>query len=322
MEQLEDLHILRIPMPDNPLGCTLVYLIAGPEGHTLIDTGWDWPNAYESLVDQMDQLGLDVKDVRQIVLTHMHPDHVGLANQIRQVSGAKVIAHQDDTPTVRNREMRAHPPFATHGIPRQVSDNSRFTPDRHPRHNWPELDELLGGGEVIRAGNLDLEVIWTPGHAAGHICLYDRTNKVLFSGDHVLPVITSHISLLWDSRPNRDPLGDYLTSLDKLKPLDVETVYPAHEYTFYDLQGRLAELDHHHEQRLLEMTTAIDGNWATAFDVAKKIVWAIGSFDMLEDSMKLLATGETLAHLEFLHLRGELTKKENSGVVFYGGTGC
>ncbi len=189
-------------------------------------------------------------------------------------------------------------------------------------HNFPEPDELLGGGEIIRAGNLELEVIWTPGHSTGHICLYDRKNKVLFSGDHVLPVITSHISLLWDSVPDRDPLGDYLSSLEKLKPLEVETVLPAHEYVFNNLQGRLEELDHHHEERLQEMRTAIDGHWSTAFDVAKKITWAIGSFDMLADSMKLLATGETLAHLEFLHKRGVLSKKKESGVIFYGGTEC
>ena len=91
-------------------------------------------------------------------------------------------------------------------------------------------------------------MIWTPGHAAEHICLHDAERRILFSGDHVLPKITSHVSLhTWEKR---DPLGDYLNSLNKVKDLPVDLILPGHETNFTNLPGRVAQLFKHHEARL------------------------------------------------------------------------
>lgn len=308
-------HELRVPIPDNPLGFLLSYVLVGRDGNTLIDTGWNVPEAYQSVVDQLRELGLRVEDVRQIILTHMHPDHSGLANQIRRASGAKVLAHKLEAPIYQKGKWGG--PLDAYGVPQEIRENTRFTQPSKNRHDWPEPDTFLEGGEVIDAGNTRLEVIWTPGHAPGHICLYDRKNRILFSGDHVLPITTPHVSIRFSRDEHLDPLGDYLSSLEKVKPLEVDVVLPAHEHIFNDLTARLKEIEFHHEERLQEMRNSAGAGWVSPFEVAKHVTWAIGPFHSLDNSYKVMAVAETLAHLEFMTRRGQMAKKDEAGIILY-----
>ena len=94
-------------------------------------------------------------------------------------------------------------------------------------------DLLLEDGEKPEVPGWDLTAIWTPGHSPGHLCFYESTNELMLSGDHVLPRITPNIP--FHPQAGANPLGDYLASLDKLEPYDVDEVLPAHEYRFDDL---------------------------------------------------------------------------------------
>ena len=106
----------------------------------------------------------------------------------------------------------------------------------------------MWGGEQLPIGRFEFEVWWTPGHSPGHICFLERGKKFILTGDHVLPTITPNISLHPQQQGN--PLGDYIASLKRLEDLDVDTVLPAHEYSFTDLRGRLREIEQHHDERL------------------------------------------------------------------------
>jgi len=167
-------------------------------------------------------------------------------------------------------------------------------------------DVLLEGGETFSTGNATLETIWTPGHTPGHVCFYDRENQMIFTGDHILPVITSNVSTRMAS--DDDPLGDYLDSIGKLRALDVTLVLPAHQHHFTDLSGRLAELDAHHEKRLGAVLAACAGPGVTGYIVASKVPWDVGTWDEMEPFLRRAALGETLSHLEYLRRRGEVRR--------------
>ena len=167
--------------------------------------------------------------------------------------------------------------------------------------------------------------MWTPGHSAGHICLYDQTHKVLLSGDHVLPRITPSIGL--HVRAASNPLADYLDSLRLIGRLEAELVLPGHGDPFEGLPERAAELIEHHQQRLDEVLGLLppegDGQTGmTAFDLARGMRWSSRrDWDDLSSFERRLAVTEALAHVELLHARGQVCKRFTEGIVWYSRAG-
>jgi glyoxylase-like metal-dependent hydrolase (beta-lactamase superfamily II) len=158
-------------------------------------------------------------------------------------------------------------------------------------------------------------VLWTPGHSPGHICFYERTQRVILTGDHVLPSITPNVGLHPQQLGN--PLGDYLASLKRLEPLEVDDVLPAHQHSFKDLRTRLRELAEHHYERLDEMLAIVGDGHASGYDVASAVVWTIGTFDSFSPWMRRAAISETLAHLEYAVQEGRLRQVREGNIVKY-----
>jgi len=179
-------------------------------------------------------------------------------------------------------------------------------------------DRTLYGGETISTGIYDLEVIWTPGHAMGHICLYEPKNKLLFSGDHILPSITSNISSHVQSGDN--PLGDYIQALHKLEHTSVSRVLPAHEEVFTDLQGRIKELVIHHDERKDEIRQTIVEKPVSAYEISSQITWntAGSTWDQLPPLHKRAAVMETVAHLECMRWEGRVRRITEGDSFLYG----
>src|SRR4030095_6023657 len=127
----------------------------------------------------------------------------------------------------------------------------------------------LDGGEEITCGKFAFRVIWTPGHSAGHICLYDQRKKVLLSGDPVLPHITRSVGMHVQTPSN--PLAYYLDSLRLIGKLEAELVLPGHGEPFNGLPERTAELLAHHQRRLdeiLAMLARVAGSPRTGYEIA------------------------------------------------------
>ncbi len=321
-EIVEGLYQLKTPMPEgNPLGFVLPYLFVGDGDCLLIDSGWDTPESFDALRRQLDGLGLGLRTIRRLAVTHVHPDHYGLAGHVRRESGAQLFMHERDRSFIRSRYLEPDALLKTmagwllaHGVPQdEMTDIQSSSMPLRAFVAIAEPDHLLHGGEVLEAGDFRLEVIWTPGHSPGHICFYERRRRLLLTGDHVLPTITPNVSFHPEAMGN--PLGDYLTSLRALEHLDVEKVLPAHEYAFADLRGRLREIEEHHQFRLSEMMDALSPGGSTAYEVARGVTWATGSYDSFSPWMKRAALGETLAHLEYLVEEGRVLKSEEGGVV-------
>ncbi|MGW2627823.1 MBL fold metallo-hydrolase [Streptomyces chattanoogensis] len=223
---------IAVPIPDNPLGHTLVHLLETDRGPVLIDTGWDDPDSWDTLVAGVAACGFAIADIHGVLITHHHPDHHGLSGKVREASGAWIAMHAADTAVVR-RTREAVPgqwldyllaKLATAGAPEdhlaplreaRAKGHGRKLPGR--RAALP--DREIGPGELLDLPGRRVRAIWTPGHTPGHVCLHleeehpaaaasasggaGRPGRAggfgrLFSGDHLLPGITPHIGLYED----------------------------------------------------------------------------------------------------------------------------
>ncbi len=325
MEVSPGIYQLKVPIPDNPLGNLLAYLVKGDSGYLLVDAGWPSKDSFKALERQVQDLGLSFADITTIAITHFHIDHFGLAAQVKEASGAKIAIHRIEMENIRpwrsetDFEKVMAPVLRRNGMPEPYLEELGKPEGPHgpPREAAKAFsaDRRLEEGDVLDLGRRKLEIMWTPGHSAGHVCLYDRQNRVLFSGDHILPVITPNVSIYPGSPQN--PLGDFLRSLAKFDSLDVELVLPAHEHIFRDLPQRLRELRHHHEVRLDAMLRSMNGGGKTAYDVASGVPWDIGPWKDFSAHDRRSAMTETLAHLEFLRREGRAVLAERDGRDLY-----
>jgi glyoxylase-like metal-dependent hydrolase (beta-lactamase superfamily II) len=318
VEQLApDLWSIPVPIPHNPLRYVSVYAFAGPAGLTLIDAGWDSDEGWDALQAGLDGIGGAVAQVRGVLVTHAHFDHIGLARRVREVSGAWVALHPADAAVVSRPDFRdAHLAVATQarwlqaqGAPADEAAAVVGTPEQYAAFTTMALaDRLLRHGELADVPGWTLRAIHTPGHTPGHLCFLDERTGLLFSGDHVLPRISPNISA--DRASDPDPLGDYLAALQDIRSLDVREVLPAHEWRFRGLQARVDQLTAHHEARLAELLVAVRTNpGGVPWDLAGLLTWS-RPWDQYDGHMRIFAVTETLAHLRQLLTRGLIVASE------------
>lgn len=326
MEILPGIHQIQVPIPNNPLGYLNTYLIEGKDGWLMIDTGWFTPNSFNYLESRIRDLDLTLSDISRIILTHAHPDHFSLSVKIKQCSpGTELLAHRWEAELIESRYIKfseLHNKMSTmlesHGVPKTEILMSNSPPIPALRfEKVPLPDRHLYGGEIIKTGLYDLEVIWTPGHSPGHICLFELKNRFLFSGDHILPSITPNVSSHIQSGDN--PLGDYLYALKKLRNLKVAMILPAHGEVFYDLKGRIDEIINHHSERQAEISQVIEEEPRNAYEVSSLITWNVPglAWEQFPPLQKRFALTETIAHLELMRWEGRLKKMIRGNLISY-----
>ncbi|WP_435260267.1 MBL fold metallo-hydrolase [Streptomyces sp. 1222.5] len=326
---------LQVPIPDNPLGHTLVYVVDTGRGPVLVDTGWDDPASWDVLVAGLAACGTAVSEVYGVVVTHHHPDHHGLSARVREASGAWVAMHEADAAIVRRaRETRPErwysymaDKLAAAGAPEEHIAPLRAA---RGRRTLPGLSPALPDRDVVPGELLDLpgrrlRAVWTPGHTPGHVCLHleeDHPARLagrgrLFSGDHLLPEITPHIGLYEDpdDATVTDPLGDYLDSLERVGRLAPAEVLPAHQYAFTDAPARVRQLLDHHEQRLAGLL-ALLREPLTPWQLAERMEWNRPWADIPYGSRNI-AVSEAESHLRRLVKQGRAEPLAGSEPVAY-----
>ncbi|MEU9155661.1 MBL fold metallo-hydrolase [Streptomyces sp. NPDC048417] len=327
---------VAVPIPDNPLGHTLVYVVETDRGPVLVDTGWDDPGSWDVLVAGLEVCGTGVGEVHGVVITHHHPDHHGLSGRVREASGAWIAMHAADAAIVRRaRETRPERWFTymaakltAAGAPEEHVAPLRGGPRR--RNSPPGLSPALPDREILPGELLDLpgrrlRGVWTPGHTPGHVCLHLEEEHPaqlpghgrLFSGDHLLPEITPHIGLYEDPDDTTvtDPLGDYLDSLERIARLAPAEVLPAHQYTFPDAPARVRELLNHHEERLTALRILLQQP-LTLWELAVRMEWN-RPWDQIPYGSRNIAVSEAEAHLRRLVKLGLVEPVAGSEPVTY-----
>lgn len=317
---------IRVPLIGSPLGWVNSYVIKTDEGWTLVDCGWDTPDSLEALRKGLDALDIRLEDIRRLIITHNHPDHYGLAGRLVQLASCGVTMHHLDAVHIESRyvnmgslqaEMESW--LRIHGAPSgDLSAMVKGSEAILSRVNIALPDTQVNGGERIAAGPLEWEIIWTPGHSVGHICLYEHTRKAFMSGDHILNPISPSVGLHAQSMGN--PLSDYIGSLESIRSYDVDVVLPAHGDEFPGFRERIDELLSHHEERLGEVCEILEkSGGASAYDVATQMKWNLeGPFAGWPPFMRRMATTEALAHLELLVSRERIRRQiAEGGLVRY-----
>jgi glyoxylase-like metal-dependent hydrolase (beta-lactamase superfamily II) len=314
---------IRVPLEGSPLGWVNSYVLRADDGFVLVDCGWDTPDSIAALRQGLDDLGVPLDALRTLIVTHNHPDHYGLAGRLVQLAHCGLLMHRLDAVHIESRygdisalEAEMEQWLRVHGVPaNELSSFVKASESILNRVNIAKPDQEVSGGERIVTGPLEWEIVWTPGHSAGHICLYERSRGLFLSGDHILNPITPNIGLHAESMGN--PLADYLSSLRQIRGYEVELVLPAHGNEFPGFQERIDYLIAHHEERLQEICALLvaAGEPLTAYELTGRMRWRVRSrWEDWPAFQRRMATTETLAHLELLHGRGGLQR-----LVFDGG---
>lgn len=327
VEVIPGIFHLSLPMPSPVLSHVNAYLVRGNDECLLIDTGWDTPEAFASLKNQLAEINVKLADISQIVITHIHPDHYGLGGRLKQLSRTKIALHYLEKDFVESRYINMDELLNQlaqwlhiNGVPAEELPELLAASTAMVKFVTPVSPDItLRGGETIALGSFRFQVIWTPGHSRGHISLYEPVRKVLLCGDHILPNITTNISFHPQSSPN--PLNDYLSSLNTLKQLEVSLILPGHEYPFTNFNQRIEQLIQHHQKRNTEILRVLDTKPKTAYQIATKITWLRdingASWDDLRPWDKRMAVLETLSHLEAMKASGKLDKSTRDEIIYY-----
>jgi glyoxylase-like metal-dependent hydrolase (beta-lactamase superfamily II) len=304
IEHTDTIVQVKVPLPF-PLRFVNSYLIRGSAGYTLIDPGLHTPEAEELWLTVLSERAIPFEHIEQIVLTHHHPDHYGLAGWFQERTGAPVLLSETCLRQVQLMWGEEQPMsellldlFARHGMDTAELEEMEkhmvgFTQMVSPQ---PQVTLLREG--PVRLGDRMYEAIETPGHAAGHLCFYDAEAEVIFCGDHVLPKISPNVSFLPQVEDN--PLGEYLSSLKDMGKLSVKMAYPGHRDPWPLFAERAAELILHHEERLTLMAAQLREP-RTAYEVCRLYFG-----DTLSTHQMRFALCETIAHLVLLELEGRI----------------
>ncbi|OBF29340.1 hypothetical protein A5724_25630 [Mycobacterium sp. ACS1612] len=313
---------IPVPIPGNPLRYTLVYAFEVPGGVAVVDPGWECEPTWQALIAGLQLVGYRPTDVRAVLVTHVHPDHFGLAQRLRAVSGAWIGMNHRDAALVAEQTVAEADEFLAAGrdqliwagSPTRVVDTQRDFPfTRFPASHGPEV--LIADDGRLDLPGWNLQAIWTPGHTPGHLCFYEHTHKLLLSGDHVLPRISPNISLM--PKQIGDPLGEYVESLRLVAHLEPDEILPAHEYRFRGLGDRVVELIAHHDERLAEVEQTVSQHpGATCWELTKRLTWS-RPVDILSDDLTRFAVRETLAHLVRLERRAVLRSSQDTVARWY-----
>ena len=288
-----------------------VYLLRDGDGFTLIDTGLQTDESRETLHRKLEALRVPVDRLRRILITHIHPDHFGLAAELRKEANAELVIHRLEVALMEPRYARAEDLvhdvaawLSTNGVPASEAEFLK-TASMAAREfvKVVEPDLLLEGAERLAIDGDAIEAIWTPGHSPGHCCFYWAARRVLFSGDHLLPKISPNIGL--HPQSGADPLDDYLQSLDAIDRLEVDLVLPAHGEPFRGHRDRIEVIKRHHEERKrLVVELARDGA-KSGWELAGSLFQGIRDRNVFQQR---LALQETLAHCQSLAVEGRLAK--------------
>ncbi|MBN8528037.1 MAG: MBL fold metallo-hydrolase [Caulobacterales bacterium] len=311
---------LRLPLPMT-LDHINVWALADGDGWMIVDTGLRTPASVEAW-DAALAGPLAGRPVTRVLCTHMHPDHIGLAgwlcerfdapllmSRLEYVTGRMLVADAGPAPE-DGASFYRRAGWTPEQIDRWRKGYGMFgkavapLPTAYQRVR--EDDRLTIGGETWR-------IVVGDGHSPEHLCLWREADGVFISGDQILPKISSNISI-WPTEPDADPLGDWMASLARLRALlpDDLLVLPSHGEPFTGVHARLDALMRGHETALKRLRRTLKTP-RRAVDVFPALfARPVG------DSVLGMATGEALAHLNYLNTKGQATSRiDDEGVVWW-----
>lgn len=317
---MDSVEQVAIPTPFS-IGRVNCYVFSG-DGLALLDPGPRTEEAYDELASHLEGAGYAVADVDRILITHPHMDHYGLAEEIREESGADVVIHRDavtqldDPDGYFEREQAFFEPFlVSMGVPESIVDTIIGLPEPYMDFREPvTVTRELEDGDRVDVG-VDLEAVHTPGHAPGSVCFVAAGADAAFTGDHVMMEVSPNPLLTLE--PGTDDgrtrsLPQYLESLRRLEDVDATVGHAGHRGTVPDLQDRANEIVEHHHDRKERIAGMIDdAGGTTAYAIMKEMFPDLPATEMFP------GMSEVVGHLDLLEDEDRVDIRTVDGVRRY-----
>jgi glyoxylase-like metal-dependent hydrolase (beta-lactamase superfamily II) len=266
---------LRLPLPWPGVPHCNAWALAAGDGVVLVDSGMHEPGSWAHLERALDQVGLQVELVRLVVITHAHVDHCGQAPAIADRAGCEIWMHPD------HAHYTAALDDPEQALLRRVEIARQSGAPEAPLRRWLEqrrsqgtgqagelrMDRELVDGVAVATDLGEFRVVETPGHAPSHVCLHLPEQRLLISGDHLL----GRVSLYFDHGYTPDPVGEFLTSLDRVERLDARLALSGHGRPFTDVPGHIAANRALVAERLEAVRAALATGPLTAYDLARAV---------------------------------------------------
>ncbi|HRY37836.1 MAG TPA: MBL fold metallo-hydrolase [Smithellaceae bacterium] len=316
----ENFYRITLPMPFR-LRHVHAYAILDGTNVALFDTGMQMPGAFEKLEADLQSIGQSIKSISDIYLTHAHTDHCGMSGIIQKKSKARIhmseVAHRVLLLFQQGEHLIAQARlfYAKHGM--SVYDVEALVEeieDMRSRISQFAVNTFLQENGSRQFGNRSFEVIFTPGHAPGHVCFFFREEGLLIAGDHVLPYIAPSLS------PNIyddifQPLKSYLESLDVIEKLPITTIHPGHGNSFSGIEERIREIRAHHALKKQVLHGIVGAHPKTTYHICSEMIGAAAA--NWDDWEKFMALNETHVYLQELKRDGAIKEIITDNVLFY-----
>jgi glyoxylase-like metal-dependent hydrolase (beta-lactamase superfamily II) len=331
VQEIEGVFQIKIDVPwAVKFVCLYIFELDGKT--VLIDAGLDMGSWSRYFFAALKEIGMTINNIDYCIITHHHLDHIGLTRKLKLKNpNLKVIMHDITDRVLKWETDKANKEEIENeaiDISMQMKKYGLSEEERKMLIQfftyWPNMrkyqkpDVLLHDGDEILNG---LNIIWTPGHSFGHICIFNAKTQFLFSGDHILSKITPHIGNYiipaYISEDYKDYdfnniLKHYLSSLDKIDRLNSKIIFPAHQEIIYNPHERILEIKKHHENRLSEISSMIKDNPLTPYRISK-----LHFGEDLDEINGFMALSEVLGHLLYLENEGKVQKIEKNGNLYY-----
>ncbi len=319
-EVAPDVYRLALPLGIQGIPTLSAYLLRDPSGDTLVDCGiasGPGEEACGELDAALRACGSTVEGVARLVVTHAHIDHFGLAGEVVRRSGGELWMHRR---TELDIDKYADPDEAVDSRELMLADHGLFGPELTVSsgglRDWmpvmPSIGRpsvLLDGGERIVVGDRTWEVVPTPGHSPGHVCLWSASDRILCSGDHLLQVASPPVT--FERGFERDPMGSYLDSLERVAELDPALVLPGHGPPFADGVRRAHAIARGKRRRLDEVRELVAARPRTVTELTEQLHPGV-----LTGAQRHFVMAELLAALAYHEVRDMLSRQRRADGVF------
>jgi glyoxylase-like metal-dependent hydrolase (beta-lactamase superfamily II) len=325
-EPAPGVHRLELPLGIHGVSSVNGWLIRGDDGDTLVDCGiatGPVPGAdpgadgTAAVSEALRECGSSLERVARLVVTHAHIDHFGIAGEVVRRSGGELWMH---AATELDTAKYADPDEAVDRRMLMLADHGLYgvelTETSEGLRDWlPVMPSIarptrrLDGGERFTVGGRTWEVVHTPGHSPGHICLWSAQDRVLCSGDHLLQIVSPPVT--FERGFERDPMGSYLDSLERVRALGPELVLPGHGVPFHDGARRAEAIARSKRRRLDAVRDLIAITERTVTELTAELFGNVST-----GAQRHFAMAEVLAYLAYHEVRGAARRTRRPDGVF------
>jgi len=304
------IQTFTVPIEIRALKTANIYRIESDDSAFLIDSGMS-DNSIRSIEQSLHRIDF-------AFVTHLHIDHLGGVLYLHQKYGIPAYMNPLDYDLImkanedREGYIRRHADiFRINGVPEaMVNDIITMHPIIRYFDYYSKLDFIQ---DYHKLKVQELEFVEVPGHSPGSTAVYIHESHDLFSGDHILDRITPNISVYGDE----DDLGNYLRSLEKIKQMKVERIFPGHGNVITEPRLRIEEIERHHQERMHAMISVLKTP-KTAYEVAREISWSKGrKMDTMNFMERNFAILETVSHLRHMDRIGTIESRNEGDIIKY-----